>query len=119
MGADNGPLPDGGAAIRVIDPSVVGARAGTPGQGVDQAAIAGLLTGAQDPVQLAQNASANNGSVPVAVGLGGDVPVTVVLGGPVGPDAAGDFHSHGHHLFDPKLRPGGKSEPKTTSTHES
>ena len=88
MGADNGPPPDGGAAIRVIDPSVVGARAGTPGQGVNQAAIAGLLTGAQDPVQLAQNASANNGSVPVAVGLGGGVPVTVVLGGPVGPDAA-------------------------------
>ena len=31
----------------------------------------------------------------------------------------GDFHRLGHHLFDPKLRPGGKSEHKTTSTHES
>ena len=31
----------------------------------------------------------------------------------------GDFHSPGHHLFDPKLRPGGKSGHKTTSTHES
>jgi hypothetical protein len=28
-----------------------------------------------------------------------------------------ELHSHGHHLFDPKLRPGRKSEPKTTSTH--
>ena len=34
-------------------------------------------------------------------------------------DCVGEVHSHGHHLFDPKLRPGGKSEPKTTSTHES
>ena len=31
----------------------------------------------------------------------------------------GELHGHGHHLLDPKLRPGGKSGPKTTSTHES
>ena len=31
----------------------------------------------------------------------------------------GELHRQGHHLIDPKLRPGGKSEPKTTSTHES
>jgi hypothetical protein len=31
----------------------------------------------------------------------------------------GELHGQGHHLIDPKLRPGGKSEPKTTSTHES
>ena len=31
----------------------------------------------------------------------------------------GELHRQGHHLIDAKLRPGGKSEPKTTSTHES
>jgi hypothetical protein len=31
------------------------------------------------------------------------------------PGTHGQLHGHGHHLFDPKLRPGGKSGPKTTS----
>ncbi len=31
----------------------------------------------------------------------------------------GELDGQGHHLIDPKLRPGGKSEDKTTSTHES
>ena len=64
-GADNG-----------LSPSAAGARTGTPGQGVNQAASAGPMV------------SANNGGVPVAVGLGNGVPGAAVSGGPVGPDAA-------------------------------
>ncbi len=30
-----------------------------------------------------------------------------------------ELHGQGHHLIDPKLRPVGKSGPKTTSTHKS
>ena len=71
-----------------LSPSAAGARTGTPGQGVNQAASVGPMTSAQDPIQHAPNASANNGGVPVAVGLGSGVAGAAVSGGPVGPDAA-------------------------------
>jgi hypothetical protein len=43
---------------------------------------------AQDPIQHAPNASANNGGAPVAAGLGSGVAGAAVSGGPVGQDAA-------------------------------
>ena len=76
-GADNG-----------LTQSAAGARAGPPRQVTNQAASVGPMASAQDPVQHAPNASANNGGVPVAVGVGNGVPGSEVSSGPVGPDAA-------------------------------
>ena len=88
QGSHAGPRAIAPGTDNCLPQSAAGARARTQRQGTNQAASAGLLEGAQDQVQHAPNASANNCGVSVVVGLGDGVPGAAFSGGPVGPEAA-------------------------------